>query len=303
MNIQAFSRKGVRFILISAITLIVFIVIFNQIDFLSVVEVLSRSNIYLLFIVFLLELIAILIKTRRWQLILKSIDYEIPFKRCFHVIMASFPFHAITPSKTGDLIKAVYLREEIPMSKTVGSVLTERVLDVMFLVAIVLVGLVFYPVLEIFTIVILILIVILFLFITQMFEIKIPTIKSWDEKIGNVFSSIKALPRNPRFFFETSLYSIIFWFVPVFQTILLFSALGLDVPILFVMANIPIAIFIGQIPVTLGGMGTRDAAIIVLFSEYANPIELLSVGILFSFFRYWLLAILGLLFIKKYIKA
>ena len=65
------------------------------------------------------------------------------------------------------------------------------------------------------------------------------------------------------------------------------------------MANIPIAIFIGMIPVTLGGMGTRDAAIIYLFSEFGTPSELLGVGILFSLIRYWFLSVIGVAFMKK----
>ena len=81
-----------------------------------------------------------------------------------------------------------------------------------------------------------------------------------------------------------------------------FYALGINIPLLFTIANIPIAIFIGLVPVTLGGMGTRDAAIIFLFSEYATPSELLGIGILFSIFRYWLLSLIGIPFMKKLIK-
>jgi hypothetical protein len=45
-------------------------------------------------------------------------------------------------------------------------------------------------------------------------------------------------------------------------------------------------------------MGTRDAAIIILFSAYATSGELLAVALLYSLFRYWLLAIAGLPFMR-----
>ena len=43
-------------------------------------------------------------------------------------------------------------------------------------------------------------------------------------------------------------------------------------------------------------MGTRDLAFINLFAEYAKEVDLLSVGILFSTFRYWFLSLLGIPF-------
>ncbi len=81
-----------------------------------------------------------------------------------------------------------------------------------------------------------------------------------------------------------------------------FYALGSSVPLVVAMANIPIAIFIGLVPVTLGGMGTRDAAIIFLFSVFATPSQLLGVGILFSLFRYWLPSLIGIPFMRKITK-
>jgi hypothetical protein len=49
-------------------------------------------------------------------------------------------------------------------------------------------------------------------------------------------------------------------------------------------------------------MGTRDAAIIMVFSGYATSSQLLAVALLFSLFRYWLLAIVGLPFMRIALK-
>jgi uncharacterized membrane protein YbhN (UPF0104 family) len=78
-----------------------------------------------------------------------------------------------------------------------------------------------------------------------------------------------------------------------------FYTLGIKISLLPIIANIPLAIIIGQIPITLGGAGTRDAAIILLFSDYARPEQLLGVGILFSFFRAWLLSLIGIVFMRR----
>tara|TARA_B110000438_G_C15300639_1_gene431013 strand:- start:62 stop:346 length:285 start_codon:yes stop_codon:yes gene_type:complete len=75
----------------------------------------------------------------------------------------------------------------------------------------------------------------------------------------------------------------------------------IDVSLLQTFALAPLAIFLGQLPLTLGGMGTRDLAFINLFSEYATESALLSVGILFSIFRYWLISLLGIPFMLRLI--
>jgi uncharacterized protein (TIRG00374 family) len=142
----------------------------------------------------------------------------------------------------------------------------------------------------------------IFLLMRAGFNFRLPIKSSWNEKIQNLILSTKLLTKDKKAFLFILSYSILIWFISIVQTVMFFYALGINVPLLFTIANIPIAIFIGFIPVTLGGMGTRDAAIIILFSEYATPSQLLGVGILFSFFRYWLVSLIGIPFMRKMMK-
>jgi len=218
--------------------------------------------------------------------------------------MAAFPLTSITPSKSGDIIKAYYLKDKIPASKTAGSVITERLFDVLTLVLFSLIGMIFCKKYELagvaFTI--LVCIIAIFLLMCAGFDFRLPIKSSWNEKIQNLIISTKLLIKDKRAFLDVMLYSFFVWSLGVVQTLMFFYALGINVPLLFTIANIPIAIFIGLVPVTLGGMGTRDAAIIFLFSGYATPSQLLGVGILFSFFRYWLVSLIGIPFMRKMMK-
>ena len=83
------------------------------------------------------------------------------------------------------------------------------------------------------------------------------------------------------------------------QTKLLFDGVGVGVPLGFTAAALPVAIFVGLLPITCGGMGTRDSAIAVLFAEFATAPQALAVALLYSFFGYWLLAVVGIPFVKK----
>ncbi len=300
------KKTILRTVLILSITILIFYFIFTKIDFHSVIEVLSHANIFYLFIALLLLFAVILITAKRWQTILKTIGYNFQYKECFNLIMAAFPLTSITPSKSGDIIKAYYLKDKIPASKTVGSVITERMFDVLTLVLFSLIGMTFCEKYELafIALIILICIIAIFLLMHADLNFRLQIKSSWNEKIQNLILSTKLLTKdNKKVFLFILSYSILIWFISIVQTVMFFYALGINVPLLFTIANIPIAIFIGLVPVTLGGMGTRDAAIIFLFSEYAMPSELLGVGILFSVFRYWLISLIGIPFMRKMMKT
>ena len=299
LKMQLSSR--LKTILILPITIAIFYVIFTKIDFYSVVDVLLHANIFYLLIALLLLFVIILITAKRWQIILETMGYNFQYKDCFNLIMAAFPLTSITPSKSGDVVKAYYLKDKIPASKTVGSVITERMFDVLTLVSFSLIGMTFCKKYEFafIALIIFVCIIAVFLLVRAGFNLHLPIKSSWNEKIQNLILSTKLLIKDKRAFLFILSYSILIWFISIVQTITFFYALGINVPLLFTIANIPIAIFIGLVPVTLGGMGTRDVAIIFLFSGYATPSELLGVGILFSLFRYWLVSLMGIPFMRK----
>ena len=289
-------------VLVLSITIAIFYIIFLKIDFWSVVDVLSRVDLFYLFIALLLTITSLFITATRWQTILETMGYNLQYKECFYLIMGALPLASVTPSKSGDVAKAYYLKDKIPASKTVGSVITERLLDVLTLVFFSLIGMIFCKRYELagVALVILVCIIMVFLLVRAGFNFHLPIKSSWNEKIQNMILSTKLQTKDKKAFLTVVLYSFSIWFLGIIQTLVFFYALGIKVPLLFTIANIPIAIFIGFIPVTVGGMGTRDATICFLFSEYATPSELLSVGILFSFFRYWLPALLGIPFMRKF---
>lgn len=293
--------KTLTFILITLLILIL-IFIFAKIDIWSVIRALETSTTMYLFCSIIPQAVSILILVKRWQTILYAMRYQVSFSRCFKIVMAALPLTSITPSKSGDVIRAYYLRDEIPLTKTAGSVLTERIFDVLTLILFSLAGMALYHRYEFAGAVLVMLVLTALLLFLLCSDLQLPVREPWNSKAQNFALSMKLLIRNKKALISVTLYSLLIWLLSIIQTLLFFYALGIEIPMAFVMGNIPIAIFIGMIPVTLGGMGTRDAAIIVLFSEYASPSELLAVGILFSAFRYWLLSLIGIPFMRMMTK-
>ena len=128
------KKSILRTVLVLSITIAIFYLIFTKIDFFSVVDILSYANTFYLIIALLLTVIGVLIIAKRWQTLLDTMGYNFQYNECFNLIMAAFPLISITPSKSGDVIKAYYLKDKIPASKTAGSVITERMFDVLTLI-------------------------------------------------------------------------------------------------------------------------------------------------------------------------
>jgi uncharacterized protein (TIRG00374 family) len=92
--------------------------------------------------------------------------------------------------------------------------------------------------------------------------------------------------------------SALLWTTNLTISMLCFQALGADVGVVRTAASMPVAIFVGLVPVTLSGMGTRDSAIVLLFADAVPHATSLGVGLLYSMLLYWLLALAGLPFLR-----
>ena len=282
------------------ITITIFYLIFRSVPIQDLVTVFLNANYMYIFLSLLPLCLSLVFLAKRWQVILDVMGYHIPLKECFIIIMAAMPFSTVTPSKSGDLVRAYYLRDKnVPVTKTVGGVISERILDILILSVFSLGGMLYFGKYDFFYLGIIGFFIAIILITILYYNISLPLSKSWSERIENISLSMRMLIDNKNALGAVVGYSIIVWTLTIIQTMMFFYALQIDIPILVIVGIIPIAIFIGMLPVTIGGMGTRDAAIIVLFSSYALPSQLLGVGLLFSFFRYWLLAGIGLIFMKK----
>jgi hypothetical protein len=238
----------------------------------------------------------------RFRTVLNAISYTVSWERSFHLTMAAWPVSSITPSKAGDLIKAYYLRKDVPATVSAGSLLAERAVDVAVLSAMSLVGSAFFdrPAITVFSGMILLGIAAVFVLapLTRRFKLK----PAWRQRVDLVLSSTYALTRSPSLLAATIGLTLLNWVTTVLIAWILFQAVEADVPLLYTFAGLPPALFAGLVPFTLGGMGTRDSVIMLLFEGYATSAQSLTVGILYAFFGRWLLSILGIPFLQRLIK-
>ena len=93
--------------------------------------------------------------------------------------------------------------------------------------------------------------------------------------------------------------SILLWAGHLTQFWLLTRALSASVPFIDNMAFATLSILVGLIPLTLGGIGTRDAAIIFFYRAWLLPNQGALLGVLATI-RYLIPAIAGLPFLHDY---
>ncbi|HII71282.1 TPA: flippase-like domain-containing protein [Candidatus Woesearchaeota archaeon] len=293
-------KNYLRIVAITLITVLVFWFLFRKIDFRGVLGILSSADVFYLLLAFILTLVFPLLVALRWKLLVSGLDYDLDFWKSLSMIFGTFPINAITPSKAGDVIKVFFLRKHIIKSKVLGAVICERLFDLAFLVL-----LCFFGVFTLDSVFILVLAA--FVFVASLVAFLALSI-NWRFK-SDFFSRLKdfqacfkEIRKDASLVLFISLITLVVWILAVVQSFVFFLALGVQIPFTTVLTGMPIAIFIGLIPITLGGMGTRDAAIIYMFSDFASSAQLLGVGLLFSFFRYWILSLFGLPFLHRHMQ-
>jgi len=291
------SHPVVQFAFFGLLTVIVFLLLFLFINPGTVYVTFIHANPTYLFYALLITGIHPTSIAWRWQYLLRMMGYNIPFWRCLKIVLGTWPIMSITPLKSGDLLKGLYLKDSVPSTKAVGSVMTEKILDVSSLLLLSIVGSLF---LQQITTLFLSLgaLVVLVVGVMLVGFTNLPIRQSWKEKVNLLFTSVKTLTGQPKDLLVMLSFSVLKWFFVVLQVELCFAAFDIHVQLIYVAAALPIAIFVGLLPISIGGMGTRDGALIYLFSSFASPEVCLSVGILYSVFGYWLVSLIGLPFLR-----
>jgi len=101
-----------------------------------------NAKVYFVFAAFIIYYLSFPIRTFRWRMLLENIGYtkengiQLPkFWKLLEIIYVSWFANVIVPAKLGDLYRAYLLRREagLPASRTFGTVLAERLLDLIIL--------------------------------------------------------------------------------------------------------------------------------------------------------------------------
>lgn len=298
MPIIKIMMKMKRRVVFIVLTIIILCVLFSRVDVTSAIETIEQANWWYLLAALLITFFFPILCAIRWNIIVYQLGIHLGVWKSFILIMAAWPLGTITPAKSGDLIKVLFLKNILSYSRTTGVILAERVMDVVALSLYGIVSGLLYGVdLAVWVCGCIFAGVVLFLLV-----IASPWAKLVPERFRQIthelLEAIKSLYLHVGVFLLILVITLSNWAMTFLQIWFCYKAFQASVPFLYIAAALPIAIFIGIIPVTLSGMGIRDGAIVFLFEQYAPYETNLAVGILYSIFGYWLLSIVGLPFMR-----
>lgn len=117
---------------------------FNDVNFSDVLEITANANLFWMMIFILLFYLGHIIRAYRWKFILHSVKPDTKFSHLFGSLMIGYGVNCITP-KLGELTRAVLFGkwEGLSRSSMFGTVLLERIIDIIALAFSVLVAIIF----------------------------------------------------------------------------------------------------------------------------------------------------------------
>jgi len=296
-----------RSIIAVAFSLLILGFLFSKIDFGNVSAVILRSNFKLILLAAGISIFTnIFFGAVKWRRILSELGCPLSFAEVLSIRSGCIPFKTIFPLKSSEIFKAVYIHKYKGLSfgRAVSSLLLDKILNLLVTLAILLVGL-FWVNLAIpkFLPIIGLLGIILFVFSSKVregflapFRKVHSKIHRFTEQLLNSFNDISATEKV-----RLILYSVIYQFSEFINTYILFKAVGISVPFSSVCVLVPLIMIVNNLPITVLGLGTREALIIFLFGAFAASASLLGAGVLISLVEHVLPVVIGLLFIKSFL--
>lgn len=285
---------GLLSILVSA-GLVVWLV--SRVDGARVVLLWRQSNKGYLWLAFGLTCLAPILGTLRWQGVLRAQGVCLPYGRALRAVLMANVLNSFLPSKGGEMVKAAYLRQHGGLALGIGSVVLERLVDLLVLGVLGLFGfgisgvgwglaaggLLVGGVAGVFTVAL------------WMPLGRLPLPAKLRCKLVELARVFHLWLRCPAAVGQTVGSSIAVWSAAALTVCCLVSAFGLPLDWSAAYAIFPLCVLAGLVPATVSGVGTRDAAFVALMMRYGVGREgATMVALGYTAYAYWLLSFLCL---------
>jgi uncharacterized protein (TIRG00374 family) len=262
------------------IGIVLFIVVLLSIDKSQLVAVLRTTNRTYLGIALLMQIITLFVKSVRWRTLLSMTGFKIPFWRSFVLYVVSGYMGVVTPGRLGEFWKALRLKQEekVPLVRGIFATLLDRAMDLYLYIWLGMVcaagiGLTKQIPLHVQFIVFFIC-AIPVLVVKKSIRRRITSFllpRGLFRRFGiniedgiNEFEDSLQKTNSPHFLIPVAITAFAAG-VLFLQFWLILRSLGIDLHFLLAVIIISLIKFIGNIPITLFGLGTRDITLIFVF--------------------------------------
>jgi len=269
-----------------------------------------RVGVFIAALLFIPLMIAV--KAMRWRLLLQAQGVEYPLGKCIEVYSIGIFWGIVTPGRLGDFVKVLYLkRHGLNVLHGLFSVVGDRLFDFVLLM-----GLALFSSLVVLKDMEPIVPLIWAAGVGLVFVVGIALYRRlWDmpditgfitrsvmsEKFGGRQFLAATDPLSFDFkrvilarFLPVVLLTLISWLFFFSQYYVMLSAVGIAASFIEIICSTSLAILTTFLPISIAGIGTRDAVLILLFKQMQMSSESAVVLSLIVLFNYCLSGLLGL---------
>lgn len=262
----------------------IFIFIIYQVGINKIVSSFQGINYNYLILTLVTMTILVILTPIKWIYIVKKQGINIDFWTATKYYFISVFYSFVTPARTGSLMRAYYLSKYTKKSLVycVSSIVLERFLDLMVVFLLAIIGAFLLTGFLQYVLIAFVLVVVggLILFKKERM-IHVFRLFHWffmNDHLKNKMKSsfedfYNSLPEI-KYWIVPFIYTIIFWLSNYSIDYLVALAFNMNIPWLHFITIFPIATIIGLIPITISGLGTREAMLIYLFGLYGIKAEI-----------------------------
>lgn len=126
--------KYLKYVISLGISLGILSYLFKDEDLASLLAQAKQANYSWILLSIILAMISHLIRAYRWKLFVKPLGFDVSLIRSFLAVMIGYVTNLLLP-RMGEIIKcgALHKLERVPISKSFGTIITERIIDMAFL--------------------------------------------------------------------------------------------------------------------------------------------------------------------------
>ena len=307
MKYSEFLGKKYLIIIFVAVAIYSLFLFFS--DFSIVYEKLQNFQITLLPLILLVVFSSWLVLFIRWMILLKKHQIQIPLKINFLIFFAGFTL-AISPAKSGELIKSVLLKNKcgIAATKTIPIIFLERFYDIIGTTAVAIIGITFLG-LEfgiVLALVPIVILVIFYLFYSKRsfdFTLKILNhIKPLQKFLSNIEESHEIIRHSSdvKTICSCSGLTIVFRIIEAIGILLILQALGINFIEFFnLLSMYSASVILGSISMSPGGLGVTEGSFAGLLTLYELELQTtLAIAVIVRFFTMWFAIVVGFISLK-----
>jgi len=294
MNKKLIFKIIVTFLLLSFVLL--------KLNINTVYEVIINSNIFLILVSVLFVPVLYWIRVLKWDALLCSVGIHESFFNLFRIMLIGIFYGMITPGKAGEVARAYYL--DYDKSITIPTIIWDKVIDFFVLTILSLLSILFLfhdnnlYLAAIFLFLIFTLLGAFFLnkkiiyYLLRFMKLDMSSSKKFIDTIHNIKNDYRLLSK-------LLIYSIFYYSINIIIAVILLKALSNEANP-YIAFTWLIIVLIGNIPITISGLGLREYIAIISFKVLGENAE---IGFSFSTLLFLMITLLpgliGYLFVLK----